>query len=307
MTPLERSIVILTALAILTPAMFAASRDDAGKDNPFSVELSAGAEYDSNVAVLELDTSSGEGDVAALIDFGLGFDKQLTDWLRLKLGYDFSQSLHEEFDAFDLQIHRGSADLGFDFGRIEAGAAYQYADAALDEDDFLVLERTAPYLSRLWGKKLFTRLEYARSEKTFDGSPGRDATADAWSLDTFVFVSGVRRYLILGYQDVDEDAADDTFDYTGVKMKLRFSNRFGGDRGVKLKTGVRYETRDYDAPVAGGGPREDERLGFEAELEWSVGRKAFVRTRYELNDNRSNLATVDFDEHVVSLEIGARF
>src|SRR5262245_61885542 len=46
-----------------------AAADDSG--DAVSFEVGAGLEYDSNVAVLELDASTGAGDAAALLELGI--------------------------------------------------------------------------------------------------------------------------------------------------------------------------------------------------------------------------------------------
>src|SRR5688500_11035535 len=81
-----------------------------------AVTLGSGVEYDSNVAVLELDTSADAGDRSLLLDFGVGYDKPDAGRFDLQAGYDFSQSLHDEFDSFDVRIHRGSGTLSYDLG-----------------------------------------------------------------------------------------------------------------------------------------------------------------------------------------------
>jgi hypothetical protein len=55
-----------------TSASGAASGDTA---NAVSFEVGAGLEHDSNVAVLELDASADAGDVAALLELGVGYDR----------------------------------------------------------------------------------------------------------------------------------------------------------------------------------------------------------------------------------------
>lgn len=298
--------VLMIAFALGLPHAAAAGED--AEPGPFSLEFGAGVEYDSNVAVLELDTSSGEGDLAALIEFHLGFDKSLTKRLKVDLGYDFSQSLHDEFDQFDIAIHRGSAGMEYDFGGVDAGASFQYADAALDGDEYLVLRQVSPHLSRLFGKRLFGRLAWTHTDKKFATSPGRDATSDGPGVDVFVFLDGVKRYLTLGYQIQDEHALDDQFDNTGSRLKLQFAARTArGSRETSWKTGLRYESRNYrDGLLPLGPPREDDRYRFDAEVEVSLARHGFFRFRYEYADNRSNLASVDFDEHVASIAFGAK-
>lgn len=313
MKHLNRPLLILAGVALAGMAFAedegAAVSDAQTKDRPFHIEFSAGAEYDSTVAVLELDTSSGQSDTAAVLDFGLGYDRALTQRLKLKLSYDFSQTLHDQFDTFDVRIHRGTAELTRDFGRIDAGALFVYADAALDDEGFLLLKRTDLFVSRLFGKRLFLRLAGTRTDKEFAGAPGRDATADAWSGDAFVFLNGVSRYFVVGYQSADEDADDDQFDYDGARSKLQFSNRFArGSRYNTLKLEVRQESRDYRTdllPLAE--PRRDDRYGFLANLEVPLSDHTRLDIRYQYNDNGSNLASVDFDEHVASLKFAVKY
>lgn len=303
---LRTSLMLAIAVALALPNGLVHADDP--KDRTFSVEFCAGTEYDSNVAVLELDTSSGEGDVAGLIDFGAGFHKNLTKRLKLNLDYDFSQSLHDEFDQFDIRIHRGSTEVGYDFGSVDAGVMFQYANAALDGDEFLVLKQPSPYLSKLFGKRLLLRLAYAYTDKEFTTSPGRDATGSSPSIDAFVFLDGVKSYLVFGYQHQDEDADDDQFDYTGAKLKAQLSRRATwGSRQVKFDTALRYESRGYSGPFLPiGDRREDDHYRFETKMEVGLFGHGFFQARYEYADNRSNLSSVDFDEHVVSIGVGAK-
>lgn len=299
-----RPTVIATAL-LLSGAVVAGEN---GEKTPFALELRTGAEYDSNVAVLELDTSTGASDVAAVIDFHAGFDKQRPKSWGFDVAYDFSQSLYREFDAYDLRIHRGSVGVGYDFGAVEPGMSYQYVSAALAGGEDLTLSQLTPHLGTLLGKRLYLRLAWDRTDKTYATSVGRDATTDAPSLDAYVFVNGVKSYLIIGYQHVKENAADDTFDYDGGKLKVQLTQRFmPGSRRLTLKTGLRYESRTYRAPLLPITPRrEDQRFRVELELEAIVFRHMFLRARYEYAHNRSTEASVNFDENVASIGLGAR-
>ena len=282
--------------------------DDAGAKTPFAVEFRAAAEYDSNVAVLDLDTSTGAADIAAAIDFHAGFDKQWPKSWRFDAAYDFSQSKYQEFDDYDLSIHRGSAGAGYDFGPVEPGVSFQYASAALATGEDLTLRQVAPQLGSLLGKRVYLRLAWERSDKTYALSPGRDATTDAPSLDAFVFVNGVKSHFVLGYQSVKENASDDAFDYDGDKVKLQFKQRFlSRPRGVTLDTALRYESRTYAAPLLPIAPRrEDQRYRFELELEALLSRHMFLRGRYEYAHNVSTEASVNFNENLVSIGLGSR-
>ncbi len=305
---------------VLATALFVSGAAAAGEGNektPFALEFRTGAEYDSNVAVLELDTSTGSGDIAALMDFHAGFDKQPPRSWGYDVAYDFSQSLYRELDSYDLRIHRGSAGAGYNFGSVDAGLSIQYVSAALATGEDLTLSQITPHFGALIGKKLYLRLAWDRFDKKYSSSTGRDATTDAPSVDAYVFVNGIKSHLDFGYQHVRENAADDTYDYDGDKLKAQLTERFErGSRGLVLKTGLRYESRSYGAPppppLSPLPPlpitprREDQRYRFELELEGILSRHMFVCVRYERAHNRSTEASVNFDENVASLGLGAR-
>jgi hypothetical protein len=274
-----------------------------------SVTLGTGVEYDSNVAVLELDTSADAGDRSLLLDFGLGYDKPDAGRFDLQAGYDLSQSLHDEFDSFDVRIHRGSGTLSYDLGRVDLGATLQYAYAQLDGNEFLTLQQVSPYVSKLVGRRLFLRFAYARSDKDFTGNPTRSAKADSLAADAYVFVDGLRTYLVFGYRLDDENALDAQFDYVGNMLRAQLAKRLmAGDRELTLRTSLRFENRDYDSPTPSiGDPRRDDRRRLEISLDVPTSQRTTAQVSYEHADNASNLPSVDFAEDVLSLRFRARF
>ena len=276
---------------------------------PVTVSLGTGLEYDSNVAVLELDTSTNAGDRSLLFDFGVGYDKPDDGRFDLQAGYDFSQSLHDDFDSFDVRIHRGSGTLSYDLGRVDLGATLQHAYAELDGNEFLTLQQVSPYVSKLVGRRLFLRFAYAHSDKDFAGNPTRSANAHALSADAYVFVDGLRTYFVFGYRIDDEDALDAQFDYAGAMLRAQLAKRLmAGDRELTLRTSLRFENRDYDAPTPSiGSPRRDDRRQLELSLDVPVGERTTAQVVYEHADNASNLPAVDFAEDVLALKFRSRF
>lgn len=306
-------------LAHGTAAQETAATDDAEPAQPalsageatraVTLEIGGGLEYDSSVAVLELDTNSNEGDTAAVLDFGVGYDAPTGDRVDLTLGYDLSDTRHEDFGDFDVRIHRASANVSYDLGRVDTGVNLQYAHAELDGSEFLVLRQLSPFVSKLVGQRLFLRFAYADTDKSFAGNPGRDAAQQSLSADAYYFVNGLSTYFVFGYRRNDEDALDAALDYTGGRTRVQLTKRLELDnRTVTLRTSLQAEARDYSSPTPTlGEQRRDDRRTFEAAAEVPLRGRLTAAFEYRYADYDSNLQSLDFDENVVSAKLRATF
>jgi len=284
-------------------------REKQNKDSAFSAEASIGVEYDSNINVDEIDNNTGSDDIAAALDVDLEYDIDLSSDTVLSLGYNFSQTLHDDFTNFDLQTHFASADLSHDFGDVEPGVAYRFIHSRLGGDGFLTMHQVSPYVSAFLSDNLYARADYTYSDKNFLGRIDRDSKNHAGGADFYYFVNGVKTYFVAGYKYANENAVDPQFDYDAHQFKLRFSQRFPiASREAELKLGWRYETRNYDnVTPAIGVPRDDDRHRLQAELEVPINDTFFVRTDYEYGDYSSNLPTADYMQHLVGVYLGAKF
>ena len=274
--------------------------------SPFSLEISAGLESDSNVSVSDLEQSTGEDDQAAVFDADLDYELALGENTDLQLGYGLSQTSYDDFPEFDLQNHLLTGEVSQDFGTVDAGMAYRYIHTRLGGHDYMTTQQASPSVSRFFGRKLFARAEYTFSDKDFDEINERDATAHAGGADLYWFLNGVRRYVVFGYRYREEDADDAQFDYGSHNLKLRLSQRFRFmARDATLKLGWLYEQRDYSAATpAIGENRDDDRNRFQAELELPLGDRLFTVLEYEYGGFSSNLESADYDQHVAGLRKG---
>ncbi|MDP3740500.1 MAG: surface lipoprotein assembly modifier [Hyphomonadaceae bacterium] len=262
----------------------------------------------------DLDTNTGEGDWAATINLLAEATLTPVDKLTLRGGYDFSQSLHQEFDAFDLAIHRGYAEIAYDFDVATAGVLGNLAQANLDGDEYLTYTQVSPYLSKQFGNTLFLRGAYAATEKEFNGRPERDANSDALQLDAYFFLDGVKRYIVLGGKATEEDANADEFDYKSGTFKARFVQRFDAmDREMTFRLGAEYEDRDYDnphpdiLPLPATTSRSDKRTVIDTQLDIPLGERFFSEISYRYGNYSSNLLSADYNEHVGAIKIGVRY
>jgi hypothetical protein len=279
------------------------------RSSPFSVEASAGVEYDSNVSVIEIDTATAEGDFAAVLDFAVEYETDLGDKTTLEVGYDFGQDIQFDFTNFNTQTHRGYAEISHDFGDAEVGASYQLIYSRLGGSGFLRLHRLSPYVaSYVGGKRAYVRAAYIYTDKEFIGRADRDGDAHAGSIDVYYFINGLTTYVIGGYRYESENVVSPEFDFNAHNLKARLVQRipFRGEN-AKLRAGWRYENRDYNAITPSIGViRGDSRHRFEVSFEAPLTDVVYAEAEYRFDSFDSNLPSADFNQSVATIRVGGR-
>jgi opacity protein-like surface antigen len=311
MNIVNHSLRYAVLIALLAGQTAVAAEDDRVT---FSGDAAAGVKYDSNVNLLDLDTNTGRADAAMLLDLGLGADIGLTDKASLELGYDYSQTRYSEFSAFDLSIHRASAELEYDTGAVDTGFSLHEIRAALGGDDYLGMRRFSPSVARLFGNKLYLRGAYIRTDKDHRIHEGRSAVNDSISADAFLFLDGADRYVTFGLLAGSENAANDDFDYDARRLKLKYAERVEWmSLELELKSRLQFERRDYRQVLETeflqpeGARRSDDRWRAGFGLDLPVGERLAVESGIEYTSNASNLEAADFDEMTYSVRLAAAF
>ncbi len=296
--------------------MFAAAQDSGIDSAPgqrgrgsFFADYSAGLEYDSNIAVLDIDASSTQSDFAALFDLGVGYEHEFSDRTSAEISYNFGQDLQFDVTEFSTQLHRGEAKLTQDIGAVTLGASYQLIYSRLGGNGFLRFNRFTPSIAGYAAnKKLYWRGSYIYTDKNFIGRTDRDGDMHAGAIDAFYFINGLKTYLIAGYRFESEDTLAPEFDFNAHNVKFRLVQRVAlTSRPSKLRVGFRYENRNYESITPSiGAIRDDVRYRVDASLETPINDVFFteIRARYDILN--SNLAAVDFSQAVVSLRLGGR-
>lgn len=277
----------------------------------FDVDFNAGvgARYDSNVAIVELDSSAGEADAATLLEAGLGLKAAINEHLSLKLAYDYSGTRYREFSEFDLDLHHGHASIAVRSGAVDGGLAYDRFEGVLSGDDYLVQTQVSPSIARLFGTRFYLRGAYTRADKEFATLTERDATSDAMRVDAYLLFDGMSHYMALSAQSASEDALGSDFDFDGTMGQLSWGYRFdrpGTD--IRLKAQLRIEQRDYDALLPDSDRnRVDDRMRAKLALEIPFTEHVSVGASVERTRNESGRAEANLDRTVYAMEFGVAF
>lgn len=272
-------------------------------------ELETGAEYDSNLSVIELDKNSAEGDWSALANVRFNSQWQASEKIKLKGGLGYSSKAYQDFSEFDLVIKQASADASYDFNVLTLGLSYHYADAELDDQDFLTLQQRSLYISRLINQKIFLRAAVNDQDKQFPGISTRNADNQNLSGDAFFFFNQGKTFFILGLTGETENAGANEFDYDGVNFRTSINHQFSlGNIKNRVQLGYRYEQRDYSALTpAIAAKRADERRI--STLEWQIETTQWLSLvgKVERGNYASNLAAANYSETISSLTLKASF
>lgn len=311
---MQRPCPILYRLAALPLSLTAAwcLADDAPPAPPptsYSAEIGVGGEYDSNVTIDELDTSIRQGDYALALDAKLSLRTYFTQDTDLRLTYDFSQDLFQEFSRLNRQSHILGANLGVKMQAVDTGLSLFYVNSLLDGKGFLELYRVSPSLSGFINRKLFTRVAYVLADKRIVDRPERDAQTHNGELDLYYFSRGLRSYFNFGYRYKAEDATLERLDYQAHAAKLRYIRRIDLDgKSLKLELAYRYEERDYGGITPGigndvGDERADQRHRWQIDLEYPFTASSALQLYAAYSDYKSNFQISDYEQGI----LGTRF
>lgn len=267
----------------------------------YSAQLSLGAEYDSNVTIDELETSSKQDDHAWVLGAKVGIKKQASKRLDFGLNYDFGQTAYNEFSHLDRQTHILGANFGYRLDAVDTGLSLYYVNSLLDGEGFLELYRISPSVTGFLSRRWFARGAWVYSDKRIEQNDERNAETHGTELDLYFFHRGLRSYFNVGYRYKQEDAVIKRLDYQSHSAKLRYIRRIDAI-GLQLKAELsfRYEDRDYDGVTpALNEARADKRQRWQLDLEIPTSPRGTVQLYANYGDYQSNFPATDYHQAVV--------
>lgn len=299
-----RALTALTGVLMSLPA--AANAETAPK---FTAEFSAGILADSDVGIADLDQTTREGDLASVL--GVKFDAELkpASKITLRAGYELADTRYQEFDAFNLQTHRLSAEGEYAFGATRAGLLYNHVDARLSGENYLTFRQASPYVTHLFGDRFLLRGAYARSERDFETETGRNSTGHEVLLDGFILLDGAQQFVVLGAKGGEIRAGDAAFSYDNTGLKARYVQKASLlDRDLKLRIGTDFEQRDYTGVTPElEARRRDETRGVNGGVSVPIAGPLSLDAGYEYRARSSNLEAADYQEHLGTVQLKLSF
>lgn len=298
-----------------------------GLPRPWSLYVTGGFEYDSNVVLAPNDETikvtrgiSDESD--GLFRIGLGGRYQVTrvEPISLRLGYDFSQSVHFELTEYDLQGHQLRAEISSPVGGVEVGAIAAYEFYALDYRSYLQRGIGSPWVTFFEGERAATRLYYSLRGSDYLRDPFEpylDSINHAFGVRQTYAFSGANGILGATYQlDYEDPVSDDgaEFEYLGNQLEVGYTRPIRNWANASVAYLFRLE--DYDSvnsrtgtELQPGGTRRrhDHQHQFALRLERPFASHWTAALFYVGVINGSNIEPFEYDRNVVGLNLAYRF
>ena len=284
--------------SILALSTVASAKDT----KPWSLSIKAGIQYDDNVTVDQTDVTTGIGDTAAVFEASAGYKLIDEKSGSLEVGYDFSQSLHQDLSSFDIQNHGLSVSGSIDADGLTIGGMYTFYHLLLGGHRFLDMHMLSPSVAAFVTPQLYLRASYIFFDKSFKTAPTRDATNHRPGVDAYYFFDDAKAFVSVGGHYEIENATGPEFDYNGyalvtsLQLPLEITQKPG-----KLKADYTYSKRNYSNVTPSiGVKRRENRSTFHAEADVPLIGGLSGIAEYQYIDRSSNLPSADYTENVIT-------
>lgn len=275
----------------------------------FSAELAAGLEYDSNVAVDSIDSTSGLGDWSRNLNVALGASGRWSanwEWNGRYQGYD---SQWQNYSQYDTQMHTGLGKVTYKSSHFINELAGVYAQADVNGQAFLTMRRISPATGSFIGQQWYWRAQYDRTQKQFVDYPLRDSDGDAVGLYLYRFLDKTRHFISANVQLKREQTPDDIYQYQGGIVRLGWKRAWqvGADT-VSTQIKARYEMRQYDGIRSDIlAARHDDKIRLSADLDWQMTPRWSAQFELIRDWNESNLQAADYKQFRIDSRIRWRY
>lgn len=294
-------------------------------------------EYDSNVTLAPSNpvagSITGQADGRFVINLGGRYTPFTLGPASLSLSYEFYQSLQFSLTQFNLQDHRPSAQLLFDFDHVLVGVLGRYDYYLLESSSFMQEATAYPWVAvredGIGRTEVYARIQWRdyKLHSIDDTCPGGSSGCDVpgfTQLDGFYNYAGVRQVVDLGRTNAQVwfgyQLGFMTPDNLGIPQyeygsnQLEIALRWPLPLAIVGEAGFRWEHQDY-APESAtlspvGEPRTDNDyravVSFQRPLS-EISDHLFVNAAWYGTFNDSNNALFQYNRQIGAIGTEVRF
>ena len=280
-------------------------------EKKWSVSGTAGIQFDDNVNSDPIDTTSDEGDIAALFDVSLGYQLLKKSFIDLDVSYDFSHTRYKELFEFDLVSHSGSVYAAKEVNGLDLSIYYGYTRAYLSGADFLGLHNIDASIGYALTDIIYGTLSYNNQHKDFVSANERDSTLHGNEVTGYYFFNEAKSFIKLAYRFEVEDTIGSEFDFDAHYGRVGV--RYGFDlplvkQVAALTFDYEFHKKFYDSlTLSIADKRIDYGHNIKLGAEVPFNEHLVFVTNYEHSHVRSNLDSTDLDQNIVTISMRASY
>jgi tetratricopeptide (TPR) repeat protein len=280
------------------------------KVKDWSISLTGGFQYDSNVVLEPSDGTLPEGisrksDWRGVIYIDGKFTPAITDNLVVGPTYSFYQSFHTKLSDFNVQQHLPGIILNYTFNRnFFFRALYTYEYTTVGTEEYLSAHSISPAIVIAEGEGFFTTLRYAYQNKDFkdsdlfENNSERDGSNNLAGITQYVPIGRVA-ILSLGYTYDHDTTDEDYWSYNGHKGNVDLRLDLGQKWFVDLMG--EYYAKDYRDEYPGTGEkRQDDTSTFSSTLMKTIGSNFDITVGWQYVKNKSNIDIFEYERNIVT-------
>ncbi|MFS1702046.1 surface lipoprotein assembly modifier [Alteromonas sp. AMM-1] len=273
-------------------------------------ELKAGAQYDSNVTVNELDRASNQSDYAGYLKGRFSAEWQATDALSFNVGVNHQRTYYQDATDFNLAITTLNVGAGWQTRVGKWGVHSYLAEAALAGSDFMQYQQSGVSWQNSIAANNFMHVSADYLQKRFDTLPERNAKGGQLSTQWFYLPGKEGEMINVGYTYQYEDADTDRLDFIGHTGQVSWTyptQLWGAPTSLKAQYQFVYRNYSEAEEFLSVTQRTDRQhtLGLTVSYELTAHVALDVGAKYA--DYQSNLIIADYQENQANVGFTARF
>lgn len=283
-------------LMLLAPSAFASSIDWSG-------ELQTGWQYDSQVAIAELDDNSKQGDHAWLLNAKIRgqVNTKNATW---SAGYQLQQQRYQSLSNYQLSTQTLHGAAQFQHHQWLSTVQLHHADAKLAGAPFLQLQLAHASIGHPLGDTGFLQLVWQGQRKAIAQASQRDALNQSIGLDYFLLPSHGKNTWHASVRWDNETAELSSLSYAGWQATLSYQHKF---ERWQIPQQWQLAMQTWQRQYSHDATRQDRRWTVQSNWQLDLASAWQLQWALEHSRNQSSLAKLNYHEWVASTRISWQF
>jgi hypothetical protein len=282
------------------------------KKKRWALNLSLGAQYDSNVIMNNEDAPlpegiSDESDYRGVVNLAGSFTLIKTEATNAALGYSFYQSIHSDLTDFNVQAHSATLGASRDLrDNIRLKGLYSFDYTFVSTEAFSQIHNISPSVLIAEGKGFVTSIDYRFSLNDFKDSDSfptnsdRKGNTNRAGISQAIPIGGkLKSKLGYHYEMATADVSD--YEYKGHKGFLDLTIKLP----LKIKSELKIEGQKKQYEDVGD--RDDTTYSASLSLKRPVTKRTGLNLSVLYMKNDSNIDTYSYERMVTGLFCTAGF